>query len=189
MTDLRGSSIVSFPRLELLEGLLECPCCLDVSVPPITCCGSGHTICFFCRPKLSRCALCREKYTNTRNLPLEKIFRECIIVCKYSELGCDVKCKGEDYMEHLKRCSFRYDFSIFDWKSSKVCLSFRCLICIRCSKMVKIKDYVEHLKSVHGAFEWDAEPSGNTYCHSLAMSNDFLEGMMTAKIIAVALIK
>jgi hypothetical protein len=107
MSEITGSAIVSFPSLDQFEGLLECPCCLEPPVPPITCCITGHIICSFCRPKLSRCALCREKYTDTRNFPLESIFRACIISCKYSELGCQLECRGENYATHLRQCSFR----------------------------------------------------------------------------------
>ena len=45
------------------EKELECPVCLDVAASPILMCSEQHLICSICRPKLSKCPQCKEKYT------------------------------------------------------------------------------------------------------------------------------
>ena len=45
------------------EKELECPVCLDVADSPILMCSEQHLICGICRPKLSQCPQCRERYT------------------------------------------------------------------------------------------------------------------------------
>ena len=42
-----------------LESELECPICFELSRPPVYQCPEGHIICGNCRPRVSRCPVCR----------------------------------------------------------------------------------------------------------------------------------
>ena len=42
-----------------MEAELECPICFELSRPPIFQCPEGHIICGACRPRVSRCPVCR----------------------------------------------------------------------------------------------------------------------------------
>ena len=42
-----------------LESELECPICWELSRPPVYQCPEGHIICHKCRPRVSRCPVCR----------------------------------------------------------------------------------------------------------------------------------
>jgi hypothetical protein len=55
-------------------------------------------------------------------------------------------------------------------------MNFRCLSCLRCSKMVKIASYVQHLKEIHGTSGYDCEPEGHIYSYSKSVDN-FYEGL------------
>jgi hypothetical protein len=57
----------------------ECPVCLEEMKPPlkIFTCGNGHLICSTCRPKVSICTNCREKYTG-RATAVEQIIRKML---------------------------------------------------------------------------------------------------------------
>ncbi|XP_076632095.1 uncharacterized protein LOC143347088 [Colletes latitarsis] len=58
---------------------LECPVCLESSMPPVSQCVHGHIICVGCRPKTTRCPVCRVRLGQGRCLladKLHKVFRE-----------------------------------------------------------------------------------------------------------------
>ncbi|XP_076241111.1 uncharacterized protein LOC143183466 [Calliopsis andreniformis] len=58
---------------------LECPVCLESSMSPVSQCVHGHIICVNCRPRTSRCPVCRIRLGQGRCLladKLHKIFRE-----------------------------------------------------------------------------------------------------------------
>ena len=42
-----------------IESELECPICFELSRPPVYQCPEGHIICHKCRPRVSRCPVCR----------------------------------------------------------------------------------------------------------------------------------
>ena len=42
-----------------MESELECPICFELSRPPVYQCPEGHIICHNCRPRVSRCPVCR----------------------------------------------------------------------------------------------------------------------------------
>ena len=42
-----------------VESELECPICFELSRPPVFQCPEGHIICHNCRPKVSKCPVCR----------------------------------------------------------------------------------------------------------------------------------
>ncbi|KAI4504706.1 hypothetical protein M0802_000256 [Mischocyttarus mexicanus] len=54
---------------------LECPICLEATTPPISQCVNGHILCFKCRPKTSRCPVCRVRLGQGRCLIAEKIWK------------------------------------------------------------------------------------------------------------------
>lgn len=132
--------IKSLPDPEEILKLLECPCCLEPPVPPIISCKAGHIICSFCRPRLTRCAICREPYTDTRNYPLETIFNGCRIACKFWGRGCHSIVSGGKYVDHVKICQYRT------------------LYCVLCKETISPVDkYVEHLKDKHHAVGYEDE--------------------------------
>ncbi|XP_076651054.1 uncharacterized protein LOC143358067 [Halictus rubicundus] len=58
---------------------LECPICLESSTPPVSQCVHGHIICVGCRPRTSRCPVCRVRLGQGRCLladKLHKVFRD-----------------------------------------------------------------------------------------------------------------
>jgi len=59
-----------------IEAELECPICLELSRPPIYQCPEGHIICSQCRPKVTRCPVCRFVFHGTpaiRNRYIERL--------------------------------------------------------------------------------------------------------------------
>lgn len=59
--------------------ILECPVCLESSMPPVSQCVHGHIICVGCRPRTTRCPVCRVRLGQGRCLladKLHKIFHE-----------------------------------------------------------------------------------------------------------------
>ncbi|CAL8073834.1 unnamed protein product [Orchesella dallaii] len=138
--------IKTLPTSEEILKLLECPCCLEPPVPPIKTCSTGHIICSFCRPRLTRCAICREPYTDCRNFPLEAIFNGCTIACKFWGRGCHQIVSGDKFVEHVKICQYRT------------------LCCSHCHDTVSpVEKYVEHLKEKHEAIGYDTEQEVYTY--------------------------
>jgi len=58
-----------------IEAELECPICFELSRPPVYQCPEGHIICHRCRPKVTRCPVCRFvfKGPDIRNRFIEKM--------------------------------------------------------------------------------------------------------------------
>jgi hypothetical protein len=56
-----------------LIALLECPVCMEYMGPPIHQCRRGHLVCAACKPKLPSCPTCRSRFTESRNLAMEKV--------------------------------------------------------------------------------------------------------------------
>jgi len=58
-----------------MESELECPICFELSRPPVYQCPEGHIICHKCRPRVSRCPVCRFvfKGPDIRNRFIEKM--------------------------------------------------------------------------------------------------------------------
>lgn len=59
-----------------IESELECPICFELSRPPIYQCPEGHIICNACRPRVSRCPVCRfvfQGMPDIRNRFIEKL--------------------------------------------------------------------------------------------------------------------
>ncbi|XP_023336599.1 ankyrin repeat, PH and SEC7 domain containing protein secG isoform X3 [Eurytemora carolleeae] len=59
-----------------IESEIECPICFELSRPPIFQCPEGHIICSECRPRVSRCPVCRFEFKglpNIRNRYVERL--------------------------------------------------------------------------------------------------------------------
>ncbi|KAK1122734.1 hypothetical protein K0M31_009176 [Melipona bicolor] len=55
--------------------VLECPVCLESSVPPVSQCVHGHIICAGCRPRTPRCPICRVRLGQGRCLLADKLHK------------------------------------------------------------------------------------------------------------------
>jgi len=65
----------SYDHLNIMSEL-ECPICFELSRPPIYQCPEGHIICNNCRPRVSRCPVCRfvfQGMPDIRNRFIEKL--------------------------------------------------------------------------------------------------------------------
>lgn len=51
-----------------IEAELECPICFELSRPPIYQCPEGHIICSECRPRVTRCPVCRFVFLGTPDI-------------------------------------------------------------------------------------------------------------------------
>ena len=70
-----NSMVASFECLNI-EAELECPICFELSRPPIYQCPEGHIICNTCRPRVSKCPVCRfvfQGMPDIRNRFIEKL--------------------------------------------------------------------------------------------------------------------
>ncbi|EFN89922.1 Probable E3 ubiquitin-protein ligase sina-like CG13030 [Harpegnathos saltator] len=54
---------------------LECPICLETATPPISQCVYGHILCVVCRPKMTRCPVCRVRLHHGRCLLADNLHR------------------------------------------------------------------------------------------------------------------
>ncbi|XP_012278387.1 uncharacterized protein LOC105698586 [Orussus abietinus] len=54
---------------------LECPVCLESAASPVSQCVHGHILCVGCRPKASRCPVCRVRLGQGRCLLADQIHR------------------------------------------------------------------------------------------------------------------
>jgi hypothetical protein len=85
--------------------MLECPVCLDHMGPPIHQCRRGHLVCNNCRGQLIQCPTCRSRFTDLRNLALERIADLLHFPCKNDECGQSFKLRSKD--EHELNCPWR----------------------------------------------------------------------------------
>ncbi|XP_075232785.1 uncharacterized protein LOC142331045 isoform X2 [Lycorma delicatula] len=105
-----------------LVSLLECPVCMETIVPPIHQCRKGHPVCSVCRPKLTLCPTCRARFSENRNLLMEKVAEMMLFPCKNVQLGCPVNVQLKDKRNHELSCGFRlYDCIVgpCTWKGFK----------------------------------------------------------------------
>lgn len=54
---------------------MECPICLESAAPPVSQCVHGHILCVICRPKTTRCPICRVRLGQGRCLLADKLHR------------------------------------------------------------------------------------------------------------------
>ncbi|XP_029785652.1 E3 ubiquitin-protein ligase SIAH1-like [Suricata suricatta] len=95
------------PTNEDLTRLFKCRECSDFALPPIIQCESGHLVCGSCRPKLSRCPICRIYLGSIRNLALENLAESLLFPCKYIASGCEVTLRHTVKADHEEMCRFR----------------------------------------------------------------------------------
>ena len=91
---------------------LECPVCLlTPRQPPVYICPLGHNICQECRPKLSRCPICKEKFKEgSRNYFAEKILEKLERNCRYEIFQCDFStCDSQHLIDHEIVCDKKQD--------------------------------------------------------------------------------
>ncbi|KAF4520070.1 hypothetical protein B566_EDAN007927 [Ephemera danica] len=85
--------------------MLECPVCLEHMGPPIHQCRRGHLVCNSCRGQLLTCPTCRSRFTDLRNLALERIAELLHFPCKNEECGQSFKLRSKE--EHELNCPWR----------------------------------------------------------------------------------
>jgi len=103
---------------------IECPVCLlTPRQPPIHICPLGHSVCCECRPKISKCPICKVKYlTNrdTRNFFAEKILDSLRRKCRYELFGCDYSvCDSRELVDHELMCIKKPDVMIDEKKGDQ----------------------------------------------------------------------
>lgn len=87
---------------------LECPVCTKYMSPPIRQCSTGHSICEECRNKLSKCPLCKENFTDAKNLSLEALASKMHYPCINKDAGCKAKLPFNDRVKHEASCKYKH---------------------------------------------------------------------------------
>jgi E3 ubiquitin-protein ligase SIAH1 len=119
----------------LLE--LECPVCMEYMLPPITMCVNGHNICNSCKTRLGNCPSCRGKFTDIKNLSLEKMCGKVKFPCKHAENGCKEVLPMDAITKHQSECP---------------CGLYKCpfsFTTLHCSWVGYIADLQYHIRSEH----------------------------------------
>ncbi|KAG4078623.1 hypothetical protein HA402_015213 [Bradysia odoriphaga] len=126
--------------IDKISGVLSCPICEEIMIPPIHQCASGHSICKECRFKLTHCGLCRGVFTDARNYGLETLVGAVKFKCPNSGLGCNETASYDDMKKH----------------ENAVC-RFRPIVCHLCQQdhdgklgKLSIEGYLIHLQESHG---------------------------------------
>ncbi|KAJ4428552.1 hypothetical protein ANN_24596, partial [Periplaneta americana] len=117
-----------------LIGLLECPVCMDYMGPPINQCRRGHLVCSSCKPKLPSCPTCRSRFTESRNLAMEKVADKLYYPCKNAHMGCIDTLRLRDKDEHEANCVFR---------------SYRCIMVPPCDWKGQHEEILPHTIATH----------------------------------------
>jgi hypothetical protein len=124
--------------LEFLKEL-ECPVCMEYMASSIKMCENGHNICGGCKERLTDCPTCRGKFTNVRNIALEKFASIAVYPCKNRDAGCEETFALEDRNNHLAECLFQ----------SGEC-PFRKLSGVDCPWTGTVSDIPLHILDKHG---------------------------------------
>jgi len=119
----------------LLE--LECPVCMDYMLPPITMCESGHNICNSCKASMDNCPSCRGKFTDIKNLSLEKMCWKVQFPCKHAKNGCKDVLPLDAITKHQTECPYEL------YKCPFSCTG------LECSWEGFIADMENHIRSKH----------------------------------------
>ncbi|XP_039089859.1 E3 ubiquitin-protein ligase SIAH1-like [Hyaena hyaena] len=90
-----------------VKSLFECQECCGFVLPPIPQCENGHLVCRSCRPKLTRCPICKGQLGSIRNLALEKVADTMLFPCKYTSCGCEKTLRHTEKADHEEICKFR----------------------------------------------------------------------------------
>ncbi|XP_071866133.1 uncharacterized protein [Bombus fervidus] len=100
---------------------LECPVCLESSLPPVSQCVHGHIICVGCRSKTHRCPICRVRLGQGRCLladKLHKLFQDIFDI--KGNVNNNAECYtrnlqdrlfGKNKRKELKQTAKKHDFT------------------------------------------------------------------------------
>ncbi|XP_017891489.1 uncharacterized protein LOC108631836 [Ceratina calcarata] len=81
---------------------LECPVCLESSLPPVSQCVHGHIVCVGCRPRTPRCPVCRVRLGQGRCLLADKLHKTLVDVFDTRDNSSDdVKCRTQNLRDRL----------------------------------------------------------------------------------------
>ncbi|CAG9861356.1 unnamed protein product [Phyllotreta striolata] len=89
-----------------IERHFECPICKEYMHPPIYNCSTGHTICRYCRDKLSTCPYCQAVVGRSRNFVLEDILETLLLQCHNEHKGCKYAGRIQEIKLHEMSCSY-----------------------------------------------------------------------------------
>ena len=101
---------------------------------------NGHNVCNSCRLRVSACPTCTGKFTNVRNITLEKNAATAIYPCKNREAGCEETFTVDDRNKHQFVCLYE----------SKEC-PFRKLSDVDCNWTGTVADIAAHVSSDHSS--------------------------------------
>jgi hypothetical protein len=118
---------------------LQCPACKEYMEPPITFCQGGHNICRNCRPIVSSCPTCKQRFLETRNISLENMSVQMKFPCSYSKYGCKDTFPHSAIREHKATCSYRPQTCPVDYLMLKRI----------CTWTGTTKDVKKHLQTAH----------------------------------------
>jgi len=126
------------PKEQLIK-ILECPICFEIPFPPILTCVQGHIVCSTCRPRMTKCGVCRGQFQEGRNYPLEEIILGSSFPCKFKEFGCKDFILGKIFSNHLQICQFNPFFVLCNENRGTPCKN----------AWIPSSHYFEHLKGQH----------------------------------------
>ncbi|KAF7281487.1 hypothetical protein GWI33_004732 [Rhynchophorus ferrugineus] len=90
-----------------ISKMLVCPSCDQPLSAPIYSCETGHSICAFCKEKLTHCPSCEHQLTDLRCLPLEAIAQSIHLFCCNREHGCSFVGNRNERIAHENVCIAR----------------------------------------------------------------------------------
>ncbi|XP_066999530.2 nuclear pore complex protein DDB_G0274915 isoform X8 [Anabrus simplex] len=108
-------------ELSKIWSILECPVCLDVVLPPVFQCETGHHACNSCWENLSSCPLCKScKSKLSRNFVAEAIVELVKLPCRFRVDGCKDTVLLTKKLEHEKVCPHhKFDCPVSDCKDKQ----------------------------------------------------------------------
>jgi len=104
---MNGFQLVHPVKKTSFEKFLECPICLDICIPPVFVCTTGHHMCEKCKEVVKECSICTSKFTGGRNFFYEECVENSTFKCKYLSEGCQEILLGKEIKSHLQNCDYR----------------------------------------------------------------------------------
>ena len=88
--------------------IFECSVCYNIpSKKSMKLCENGHPFCSNCQAKLSKCAVCQDKFSTKPNTLVGKILDGITIDCKFKDYGCNKIINLEEQHKHQSTCQYR----------------------------------------------------------------------------------
>ena len=88
--------------------IFECTVCYNIpSKKSMKLCENGHPFCSNCQAKLSKCAVCQDKFSTKPNTLVGKILDGITIDCKFKDYGCDKIINLVEQHKHQSTCQYR----------------------------------------------------------------------------------